>query len=468
MKTRLYKMLIPIMVTSLFFFFSAPAGLSLAAWHLFGIFSGTIFALIFQPFPEPTMLIIAVTLASIFIVPLQEILIGYADGMLWLTVAAIMISIGLKKSGLTRRIGLILISKFGKTLLHIGYIVSFIDLLLATSTPASPARTGGLVYPLAEGVIDTCKSTSVLSQRKIGGYFTLLAYMTSMTTGSLFMTGMGPNLINVKMASDVLGISVSWPLWVIGALPGFVVFLLIPYIIYIIYKPESVSMDEARQRASIELKAAGKFSRNEIIVTGVFLLLLLLWSTSTITKLDTTMVAFIGISLILVFEVIEWEDLVGNKEMWSLLMWFGAILGLSAALTKLGFFSWFAVFLKAVLPTAGLSTYTILILLAMLAIFPHYFFVSFTGYVVAFSPMIFSFVAATDIPRYPAFFLIAYLMVVSCSVTHYGNALGPFLMGKGYNDKKIWWSTGLLITIMHAILYLTIGAMYWNLIGLWY
>lgn len=103
------------------------------------------------------------------------------------------------------------------------------------------------------------------------------------------------------------------------------------------------------------------------------MLLLLLWSTSTITKLDTTMVAFIGISLMWYFEVIEWEDLVDNKEMWSLLMWFGAILGLSAALTKLGFFSWFAVFLKAVLPTAGLSTYTILILLAMLAIFPHYF-----------------------------------------------------------------------------------------------
>ena len=468
MKTRLQKMLIPVMVASLFFFFPAPDGLNLPAWHLFGIFAGTIFALIFQPFPEPTMLIISITLASIFVVPLHEILIGYADGMLWLTVVAIMISIGLKKSGLTRRIGLILISKFGKTLLHIGYIFSFIDLLLATSTPASPARTGGLVYPLMEGVIDTCNSTSALSQRKIAGYFTLLAYMISMTTGSLFMTGMAPNLINVKLANDVLGISISWPLWIMGALPGFIVFLLIPYVLYIIYKPESVSMDEVRQRAFIELKAVGGFSRNELIVTGVFLLLLVLWATSTVTQLDTTMVAFIGISLMLVFEVIEWDDLVDNKEMWSLLMWFGAILGLSAALTKLGFFSWFAVFLKAGLPTAGLSTYTILILIAMLAIFPHYFFVSLTGYVVAFSPMISSFVAATDIPRYPAFFLIAYLMVVSCSVTHYGNALGPFLMGKGYNDKKTWWSTGLLITMMHAVLYLTIGIMYWKLIGLWY
>ena len=254
MKTRLQKMLIPVVVASLFFFFPAPDGLNLPAWHLFGIFAGTIFALIFQPYPESTMLIIAVTLASIF-VPLHEILIGYADGMLWLTVVAIMISMGLKKSGLTRRIGLILISKFGKTLLRIGYIISFIDLLLATSTPASPARTGGLVYPLVEGVIDTCNCTSALNQRKLAGYFTLLAYMISMTTGSLFMTGMGPNLINVKLASDVLGISVSWPLWVIGALPGFIVFLLIPYVIYIIYKPGPVSMNEVRERAFIELKA---------------------------------------------------------------------------------------------------------------------------------------------------------------------------------------------------------------------
>lgn len=467
MNGRFTKIAALIAVAAIFFLYPAPAGLSVTAWHLFGVFIALILGLILQPYPEPTLLTVITTLAGMFVLPVQEILVGYTDSMLWLTLIAMMIGIGLKKSGLTRRIGLLLISRFGKTTLRIGYILSFIDLVLATSTPASPARTGGLVYPLAEGVIDA-GSLSKEGRARTGAYFTLLAFMASMLSGSLFMTGMGPNLINVKLAQDVLGISVSWPLWTLAALPGFIGFLLTPYIVYKLCPPDSTSMLEVRDHAGSELVAMGRLSTGELTAAGIFLTILLLWSTSTITKIDSTLVAFIGISLMLITGVLEWDDLAENREMWSFLIWFGAILGFSAALTKLGFFSWFAGIIKLLLPTAGLGAYSILLVIAVLAIVPHYFFVSFTGYVVAFSPLAFSFVAATDVPRYPAFFVLAYLMVVSCAMTHYGNALGPLLMEKGYNDKKTWWTTGTVITLLQVVLYLTVGVVYWQLLGFWY
>lgn len=468
MNLRFAKIAVLLIVAGGFFASPAPVGLSVTAWHLFGVFVALILGLILQPYPEPTLLIIITTLASIFVLPIREILAGYTDTMLWLTLVAMMIGMGLKKSGLTRRLGLMLISRFGKTTLRIGYILSFIDMLLATSTPASPARTGGLVYPLAEGVIDASSSNNPESKRKTGAYFTLLAYVASMITGSLFMTGMGPNLINVKLAQDVLGISINWPLWTVAALPGFIGFLLTPYIIYKLCPPDTASMTEVRARAGQELAGMGRVSSKEWIAAGIFLTILILWSTSTVTKIDNTLVAFIGISLMLVSGVLDWDDLAEGKAMWSLLIWFGAILGFSAALTQLGFFSWFAGVIKLLLPTAGLSEYGMLLLVAVLAIVPHYLFVSYTGYVVAFSPLIFSFVAATDVPKYPAFFILAYLMIISCTLTHYGNALGSLLMGKGYNDKKTWWGAGTLITLLHAALYLTIGVVYWKLIGLWY
>ncbi len=451
-----------------FFIVPVPAGLSGTAWHLFGVFAALILGLILQPYPEPTLLILAVTLAGIFVLPIQAILAGYTDGMLWLTLVAMMIGLGLKKSGLTQRLGLLLISRFGKTSLRVGYILSFVDLLLAASTPASPARTGGLVYPLAEGVIDAGSSCNQASRQKTGAYFTLLAYMISMLTGSLFMTGMGPNLINVKLAQDVLGIQVSWPLWTLAALPGLLGFLITPWLVHKICPPDTASITAVRVRASQELGRMGNVNIRELIAAGVFFTILILWSTSTVSGIDNTLVAFIGVSLMLILGVIEWNDLAECKEMWSFLIWFGAILGFSAALTKLGFFDWFAGLIKLLLPAAGTGEYTVLALVAVLAILPHYFFVSYTGYVVAFSPLIFSFVAATDAPRYPAFFLLAYLMIISCTLTHYGNALGPLLMEKGFNDKRTWWATGTLITVMHAALYLTLGIIYWKLIGLWY
>ncbi|MDF2569400.1 MAG: anion transporter [Sporomusa sp.] len=465
---RYAKITLLLFVAGVFFLVPVPSGLSSTAWHLFGVFAALILGLILQPYPEPTLLILTMTLASMFVLPLQDILVGYTDSMLWLTLVAMMIGIGLKNSGLTRRLGLLLINRFGKTTLRIGYILCFIDLLLATSTPASPARTGGLVYPLAEGVIEAGSAGNIASRRQTGAYFTLLAYMASMLTGSLFMTGMGPNLINVKLAQDVLGISVSWPLWTMAALPGLIGFLLTPYLVCKFCPPDTASMAEVRAGAGRELASMGSINKNELTAAGIFLTILILWSTGTITRIDNTLVAFIGISLMLILGVLDWNDLAETKEMWSFLIWFGAILGFSAALTKFGFFSWFAGIIKLLLPTAGLEPYTILLLVAALAILPHYFFVSYTGYVVAFSPLIFSFVASTDVPRYPAFFLLAYLMVISCTLTHYGNALGPLLMEKGYNDKKTWWGVGTLITVLHAGLYLTVGVVYWKLIGLWY
>lgn len=468
MKVRFAKIAVLLSVAGVFFAYQAPSGLSVTAWHLFGVFAALIMGLILQPYPEPTLLLVVTTLTSIFVLPISEILVGYTDAMMWLTLIASMIGVGLKKSGLTRRIGLMLISRFGKTTLRIGYILSFIDMLLATSTPSSPARTGGLVYPLAEGVIDVSSSGNPTGRQRTGAYFTLLAFTASMLSGGLFMTGMGPSLINVKLAHDVLGITISWPLWTLAALPGFIGFLLTPYIVYKLCPPDTISMAAVRADAKRELAGMGRISGNELTAIGIFLTILILWSTGTVTKVDSTLVAFIGISLMLLTGLLDWNDLAEAKEIWSLLIWFGAILGFSAALTKLGFFSWFAGVIKLLLPTAGLGPYGILLLVAVLAIVPHYFFVSFTGYVVAFSPLIFSFVAATDVPRYPAFFVLSYLMIISCTLTHYGNALGPLLMEKGYNDKKNWWSVGTVITLLHAALYLTIGVVYWQLIGLGY
>lgn len=464
---RAIKFLIPTAVAAIFFLVQPPSGLAVPAWHLFGIFLATIVALMVQTLPEASVLIIAVAAAGFFAVPLKDVLAGYTDSTLWLIVVAIMISLGFKKTGLTRRIGLWLITKFGKTSLRIAYVLGFLDLLLATSTPAAPARGGGIVYPLAEGVLEASGAADTAHPRKLGAYLTVLGYMMCLTTGSIFLTGLGPNLYNVKLAKDILGITIDWPTWAMAALPNFLGFLLTPWLVFKVYPPEIVSLENIRDCVSCDLKALGPVTAGEKMAAGVFLLIVGLWATGTWTKLDATLVAFIGVSLMLILNIVTWKDIAEAKEAWAILVWFGAILGLSAALGGQGFFTWFAAFIKSSLPTQGLSTFSVFVIIALLAVLPHYLFASLVGYVAALAPLFFSFVAATGAPRYPAFFLVAYLMVISSILTHYGNGLGPLLMAKGYNDKKSWWGIGLMLTVMHMALYLTFGLAWWKLIGLW-
>jgi len=376
-------------------------------------------------------------------------------------------SIGFKKSGLAKRIGLMLIKTFGRSSLGLGYVFSFMDLLLATSIPAAPARSGGLVYPLCQGVFEAVDSKPHEYPRRLGAYLTVLLYMISMTTGSIFLTGMGPNVLSVKLASQILGIQISWPLWTIAALPGFITFLLIPLVIYKVYPPEMHSVGEVRNMAENQLKALGPIRWEEGIVALVFISALILWATSTITKINTAIVAFLGVTVMLLTNIVQWKDIAETKETWSILIWFGGIIGLSAALDKTGFFQWLTLFFKNVLPVNNTNMLLAFLVIAFLAIVPHYIFPSLVGYVAAFQPVLLSFIKVAGVPKYPAAFLVFYLMVISSTLTHYGNGLGPMLIETGYVDKGTWWKLGLLVTTLATILYIGLGLPYWKLIGLW-
>lgn len=468
MDKRTMKMLFPVVLAMLFFIVPAPAGLKPQAWHLFGIFIGTIAGLIMQSMPEASLLLISMTAAGVLVVPLKELLLGYADSTVWLIAVAVMISVGFRKSGLARRVGLLLISRFGKTTLRIGYILGFMDLILATSTPTAPARTGGLVYPLAEGVFEACYSDASKNPQRIGAYITVLLYTVSMTTGSLFLTGFGPNLLNAKLANDMLGVKLTWPLWAVAAVPGFIGLLIIPWLIYRIYPPEWHSLEGVRQSAGSELAKMGNISFKEMVTGCIFLLILVLWVTGTVTGIDATLVALMGVALMLLSNVFEWKDLAESKETWSTLIWFGAMMGISGALVKAGFFTWLAAGLKVIIPTAGIPVFLALVFVVLLATIPHYLFASLLAYVAAFAPLAYSFIAATDVPRFPAVLLVVYLMGISSSLTHYGNGVGPILFAKGYNSKKSWWSIGLAVTAVQSVIYLTFGLLWWKIIGLWY
>jgi len=465
---RVVKLLFLAALVGTVFLIPPPKGLSVEGWRLAGIFVATIAGIIIQAIHEAPLLLIAFAFTSLTVVPLKEIAVGFMDNNMWLVVTAVMLSFGFRKSGLARRVGLILVSSFGKTSLRVAYCLSVMETILASSVPSSPARTGGLVFPLAEGFFTAVDPDPTKNPRKVAAYMTIMLYSVAMASGSLYITGISANPLNAKLAHDVLGITIDWTTWTLGAMPSLLGILVIPWLLYKLYPPEIKSLEALRQSAGGELARMGKVSRNEWLSGVTFVTVLTMWATGSKTGIDATVTAFVGASMMLLFDVIEWKDLAEGKEIWATLIWFGGILGLSAALTKFGFFTWLAALLKAALPTAGLPIIVILIIIALLANLPHYLFASSLGYVAAFAPLLFSFIAACDVPKYPAAFLVCYLMITSSSLTHYGNAVGPLLYGKGYVDKAWWWGLGLVTATFHTIVYLTIGIAWWKFIGYWY
>src|SRR6185436_17869016 len=127
-----------------------PEAIKPEGWRLLGIFVATIGGLILQPIAGGALVLIAVTLASVFGgLTIQQTLEGYADPTVWLVMAAFFIAIAMIKTGFARRMALIFVRTFGKTSLGVSYALSLTDMLLAGIIPSNGARSGGVVLPIA-------------------------------------------------------------------------------------------------------------------------------------------------------------------------------------------------------------------------------------------------------------------------------------------------------------------------------
>src|SRR5688572_8311244 len=133
----------PVAVAIIVALIPAPAGLPQHAWYFFAIFVGVIVGLMFEPLPGGAIGLIAVALVAVlseyvFFSPeqlakpgfnsaraaLSWALSGFSNSTVWLIFGAFMFALGYEKTGLGRRIALLLVRAMGRKTLTLGYAVA--------------------------------------------------------------------------------------------------------------------------------------------------------------------------------------------------------------------------------------------------------------------------------------------------------------------------------------------------------
>ena len=105
--------------------------------------------------------------------------------------------------------------------------------------------------------------------------------------------------------------------------------ILMPWFIYKIYPPEIKETPEAAAMAQKELDALGPITKAEISVAIIFVLCILLWATAIWTKLHPTVVAMMGVLACVVTGSLTWEDILGERTGWDILIWMGTLVGMA-------------------------------------------------------------------------------------------------------------------------------------------
>ena len=373
-----------------------PEGLTQDGWIFFSLFVSVIIAIILEPLPVAFIAFFGVVIACVLKIgpPLNSFgdvtssnaiswgLSGFSNTTVWLIFIAFMFALGYEKTGLGKRISLILVSKMGKSTLGLGYAIATADLVLAPFMPSNTARSGGTIFPIVKNIPILYGSTPEKEPRKIGSYITWVALASTCVTSSMFYTALATNVLAKSLVEDAGIIAPTWIQWFLYFLPvGIILFLSVPLLTYFVYPPTLKASKEISEWAGNELKAMGKISRSEIVMTILACLALVLWISGSYIKISATVSALVVLCLMVLFKVISWNDILTNKAAWNILLWFGAIVALAGGLNNVGFLDWFANKI-----TSGISSYSpmlILVLLLLAFYFIHYLFASSTAHATA-------------------------------------------------------------------------------------
>jgi len=344
------------------------------AWHLFAIFISAILAVILKATPIFTASILGVSVAVLTgTLSAKQAFSGFSEDWILLIIVAFLIARGVIKSGLGKRIAFLIIKKFGKTSLGLSYSVIVADMLIAPAFPSNTARSG-VLFPIVNSLaVDSGSRPDDGTRKRLGSYLMFSSMAGITLSSSLWLTAMAANPAGVKMAKE-FGVNISYAEWAIAAsVPVIILFFLIPRVLMWVYPPEVKETPDAPLIAKEALREMGPMSKDEWVMATVFIGMVGLWvASSFVPIINKTAVAFLGLGVLMIFNIFTIKDLSGEGKALGTLVWFSILYAMSVYLNLFGFMGWIGENVSHIVE--GYSWPIVYIIIIVSYVLIHYFF----------------------------------------------------------------------------------------------
>jgi DASS family divalent anion:Na+ symporter len=447
--------------------FPKPDGVSAEGWRITALFLATIAGLMIQPLPGAALVIISLTLfVLIGGLPATRVLAGFASPSVWLVLAAMLMSRALRDTGLSRRIALVFVRLFGRTSLGVSYSLVMSDVTLAAGIPSITARSGGIVLPVARSIAELYDSTPGPTAQRLGTFLMTALYQGSAVACAMFMTGQASNVLVAGLAGKLAGVTVTWSSWFIaGLLPGLVSCAVIPYVVLKMLPPQIKRTPAAASFARQQLSDMGPLSRDEGIALAVFVTVCALWMTSGWHGLDVAVVAMAALGVLFVTNVLSWETALKEQSAWDVFVWYGGLLTMGEVLNETGSTTAFANWVGS--SFTGMDWFVVLLLTLGIYFYAHYAFASITAHALAMFPPFVVMLIGLGTPPLLAVYSLACIANLTAGLTHYGTTTAPIVFAEKYVSFGDWWRVGFVASIVNLAIWLTVGFVWWKLLGFW-
>jgi len=433
-----------------------PAGLTPPAWHLFAVFASAIASVLIGSFPllPSALLAVAAVVLTGTISPAKAFA-GFANLSVLLVVIAFLVAIAVVKSGLGRRISLFMVSLFGKSSVGLAYSIVITDAIIAPGFPSNTAR-GGVLFPIVLSVASGAGSRPEEPEgRKLGGYLMFCGMASLAVSSALWMTATSANPLGVQIVKG-FGVEIGFGKWlVVAAVPALIALLLLPWLVARIFPPGIGQTPDAPVAARKELAALGPLKRDEWITAGIFAFMILGWVFGDSLQLNATSVAFAGLGMLLMSNVIGLKDIAEHGEALETFLWLAVLFALSGQLNELGFMGYVGQRLASYI--VGLSWQMTYVILVALYVLIHYMFVSQTSQVLALLGVFLDVGIRGGVPAPLMAFALLFASSYFSVITPQGGSQNVIFVSSGYLTQPELYRLGLLMTLFFLAVFLIIG-----------
>src|SRR6201981_1468371 len=433
-----------------------PAGLTKEAWHLFAIFAAAILAVLLNAFPLSTASLLAVAAAVLTrTVDPAKAFAGFANSSVLLVVVAFLVANAVVKSGLGRRISLLVVSAFGRSTLGLGYSVFVTDAMIAPAFPSNTAR-GGVLYPIILSLAQNSGSVpDDEKNRRMGAYLMFCGMASLSVSSALWLTATSGNPIAVSLA-EPYGVKINFGSWMLAAsVPLLMMVAFLPLILYKLFPPGGPETPDAPKAARESLRSMGPLTRDEWIVAVAFAFMVTGWVMAGTLKLSLAAVAFAGLGALLAMGVLTLEDINLQGGTLVTFIWLAVLFALSGQLNELGFMGYVGGRLTSLL--GGITWPVAYVVLLVLYVLMHYMFVSQSAQILALFDVFLGVGVKTGVPAPLMAFALLFASSYFSTITPQGGSQNVIFVGSGYLTQGELYRLGLLTTVFCLLVFLVIG-----------
>jgi len=453
-KLRWIKRVITLVLGIIIWHLPIPWDLSPNAWYLFAIFITAIIGVLIDALSIFTASVLALVAVVLFgVLTPEKAFSGFSESFILLILAAFLVAKGVIKSGLGRRIAFLLIRRFGKSTLNLGYCIVATDTLLGPAIPSNTARSG-ILYPIAHALsLDTGSLPTPESRNKTGSYLMMTAISGHTISSALWFTGMAANPVGAGIAAQ-FGVNMNFGNWVfVASVPCIIALIAIPLVLYKLFPPEIKHTPEAPKMARKALHEMGPMSKQEWIMGITFFGMILLWAFSPLLNLNLAIVAFLGLSILILANVYTLEDIrQGGGDALETYVWFAILYMMSTSLNEMGFMKTLGAQIADQI--SGFNWVTVYILLTLLYVIIHYLFVSQTAQLLALYAVFLQVAVNAQVPAALMAFMLSFATNYFAVITPQASSSNVLFAGSGFLPSENIYKQGAIITILNTAIFL--------------